>query len=120
MPGAERRVRAARFAPLAAVLTITAAVLVRDPHQHGTWGVCPTYALIGVYCPGCGTLRALHDLGTGQWAESVGHNALVIPAVAFFAYAALRTPDRAWAWCWLGAVIAFAVLRNLPGSPLAA
>lgn len=108
-----------RFVPIASVLAITAAVVVRDPHHQGSWGVCPTFALLGIYCPGCGTLRALHDVGTGQWAEAIGHNALVIPAVAFMAYSAWRTPGRAWSWIWLTAFVVFAVLRNLPGSPLA-
>jgi hypothetical protein len=108
-----------RLAPLLVLLAITGAVVVRDPHAHGSWGLCPTYALSGFYCPGCGSLRALHDLGTGHWLEAVGHNALVIPAILFAGYCAVRSPGRAWAWIWLLAFAVFTLVRNLPGNPLA-
>ena len=39
-------------------------------------------ALLGVQCPGCGSLRGVHDLATGQVAEAVGHNALLVPVLA--------------------------------------
>ena len=44
---------------LAPALTIgglglaTLALHLRDPHAHGSWGLCPS-AAIGIYCPGCG------------------------------------------------------------------
>lgn len=110
---------AGRLLPLTALLAMTVAVTVRDPHQGGSWGVCPTYAIFGVYCPGCGSLRGLHDLAAGQVSESVGHNALLIPAIAFLLVAAFRRPGRLWSWFWLVLFLGFTVLRNLPGSPLA-
>lgn len=108
-----------RYLPAIAVLGIIGAVVARDPHHQGSWGICPTYALFGIYCPGCGSLRALHDVGTGQWSEAIGHNALVIPAILFIGYSAWRTPGRAWPWIWLALFAVFTVARNLPGSPLA-
>ena len=78
--GGRGRGRLGRYAPSLALLAITGAVALRDPHHQGAWGVCPTYQLLGVYCPGCGSLRALHDLAIGRWAEAVAHNALVVPA----------------------------------------
>lgn len=110
---------AVRLAPLAVLAVVTLAVTIRDPHQHGSWGVCPTYAIFGIYCPGCGSLRALHDLATGHLGEAIGHNALVLPAMAFLAYAGLGRAGPGWARIWLIAMIAFTVARNFPGSPLA-
>lgn len=109
-----------RVAPLAVVLALTAAVALRDPHRAGSWAVCPTHALLGIDCPGCGSLRGLNDLAHGRVSESIGHNALLIPGVLFLAYAALRRPGSRWAVAWGVAFTVFVVLRNLPGSPLAA
>lgn len=108
------------LAPLAVVLTMAIAVSVRDPHQSGMWPACPTHALLGIDCPGCGSMRALHDLTHGHVAESIGHNALLIPGLLFLAYAAVRRPGSRWAIAWGIAFAVFVVLRNLPGSPLAA
>ncbi len=110
----------ARLAPLGLVATITVAVAVRDPHGQGSWGVCPTLAIFGIDCPGCGSLRALHDLTAGRWSESVGHNALVVPAVLFLTYASFRRPGTRWSLIWAVAFLLFTILRNLPDSPLAA
>lgn len=114
------RSTATRVAPLVLVAAITAAVTVRDPHGPGSWGVCPTQAICGIDCPGCGSLRALHDLTAGHWAESMGHNALVVPAILFIAYATVRLPGTRWSLAWTVVFLVFTVLRNLPGSPLAA
>lgn len=111
--------RLLRFGPGIALVAALAAVGVRDPHRPGSWAACPTWALFGVACPGCGSLRALHDLGQGRWLESIGHNLLVLPGIAFVAWAALGRPGPRWSWIWLGAVVGFTLLRNLPGSPLA-
>jgi hypothetical protein len=108
------------LASLAGVALLAVAVMVRDPHVPGTWGVCPTRALLGVDCPGCGSLRALHDLAAGHWVESFGHNALVLPAIAFVAFSAFGRPGNRWSMTWLVALLGFTLLRNLPNSPLAA
>src|SRR4051794_35448113 len=47
---------------IGALAATTLALHFRDPHSQGSWGVCPSYALFGVYCPGCGGLRAVNDL----------------------------------------------------------
>jgi hypothetical protein len=67
-------------APLATIGTLalaTAALHVRDPHQHGSWGLCPLYAATGIYCPGCGGLRAVNDLTDGHLGAALSSNLLV-------------------------------------------
>src|SRR5262249_549538 len=52
-------------APLWSIVGLAAATValhVRDPHVHGSWGLCPLYATTGIYCPGCGALRGVNDL----------------------------------------------------------
>jgi hypothetical protein len=43
-----------------------------DPNQPGHYPTCPFLMLTGWFCPGCGSLRALHDLTqldvAGAWA----------------------------------------------------
>lgn len=68
------------FASLAVVFQFS------DPHEGG-FGLCPSLALTGLYCPGCGALRASYDLLHGQVGEAVGHNVLasiLLPAIIAF------------------------------------
>jgi len=54
----------------------TLALHLRDPHQHGSWGLCPSAAM-GVFCPGCGGLRAVNDLTNGDVGAALSSNILV-------------------------------------------
>jgi hypothetical protein len=111
----------------AAVLAGTALVAVIDPEQPGHYPTCPFLALTGHWCPGCGSLRALHALTRGDVGLALHRNLLlvVLVPVAVWALAAWirrrivdRPADRyppVWAW-WAGLVVivAFGVARNLP------
>jgi hypothetical protein len=128
-----------RFVPHAATAAAgSAAVLavaLRDPHVPGAWGTCPWLLATGTYCPGCGGLRAVHDLVHLQVVDALSSNAFVVltvlaVAVGWVAWfvATLRrrpldvgsvvTPKLAYAA--VVALLAFSVLRNTPvGSALA-
>ena len=112
---------------------LTVALHVRDPHQHASWGLCPSAAL-GVYCPGCGGLRAVNDLTHGDVAAAASSNLLfvvLLPFVVFvlgrWAYDRWRGVRRAspsWltptvVYAGFAVLLLFTVLRNLPGSWLA-
>ncbi len=120
-----------RYALPSAALAGLAALVVRDPHGSGSYGTCPSL-LLGVYCPGCGALRGTHDLATGHVVEAVGHNLLLLPALAWLAWwwlaqatsgtrAAVGGPWESgrFAYGLLAVLAVFTVLRNVPGSPLA-
>jgi Protein of unknown function (DUF2752) len=117
------------LAPAAVALAATAAVGyvgVVDPNLAGHYPACPFLALTGLYCPGCGSLRAVHALAHGHLAEAAGFNVLTCLAVPWLVLAwvtwsrRLATgrprPQRAapgWLiWALLVAVIAFWLLRN--------
>ncbi|MGI9085839.1 MAG: DUF2752 domain-containing protein [Aeromicrobium sp.] len=127
---ARRWVAPAALAALAAAGA--AAVLLRDPHQSHAWGACPVNALTGGYCPGCGSMRGLHDLLVGHPLEAIGHNLLLLPALFWLGWwwvhelaaangRGIAGPPSSARFCWslLAVLAAFTILRNLPGSPLA-
>lgn len=58
----------------------------RDPHVEGSYGICPVYGLFGVYCPGCGGMRAMHNLTDGRLIDSLHSNVLALPLVVAFAW----------------------------------
>lgn len=115
----------------AGVAALSAALLLRDPHTSGSWGYCPLYATTGLDCPLCGSLRAVNDLGHGAFGAAVGSNALLVLVLlplamlvwARWALASvraerpvpLRVPRVAAGVGMLVLVVAFGVLRNLPG-----
>jgi hypothetical protein len=110
------------------------ALHLRDPHQSGSWGFCPSAAL-GFWCPGCGGLRAVNDLTNGDVGAAASSNLLFIavaPVIVFLLgrwavdrwRGTAREPDArritvaTVSFCAVAVV--FAVLRNLPaGSWLA-
>lgn len=108
------------------------ALVLHDPHATGSWGTCPVLALTGHYCPGCGSLRALHDLAVGHAGAAIGHNLLVVPGLIWLGWwwlarvaaaldRPLREPPSSQRFCrgLLVVLALFVVLRNMPGSPLA-
>lgn len=99
-------------------------------HPGGLIPACPTAAHMGFYCPGCGSLRASHHLLNARFEEGWRHNPLLIVvgvplgiwfAATLFVMAAfgrrLSAPIRGagWAWAALGVILAYTVVRNLPG-----
>jgi hypothetical protein len=130
-------VRASPAGPLAVLAATVAAVAVvatLDPEQPGHYPTCPFRSVTGWWCPGCGSLRALHALTHGDVATAVDRNVLTVLAVPalIVAWAAWlrrsltgrprgsRAVPVAAIWALLGVVVAFWVLRNLPaGSWLA-
>jgi hypothetical protein len=115
----------------AVVAAATVLVGVVDPNQPGHYPLCPFRALTGLACPGCGGLRAVHALTHGHLAEAFGHNPLVVlllPAVVLTWVLAVRRALRGRVLAWrptpvhlsaaAAVVLAFTVLRNLPGVDL--
>jgi hypothetical protein len=99
-----------------------------DPVRHSLYPRCFLYAQTGIQCPGCGGLRATHQLLHGNVREAFRLNALFVTLLPVGAAWALRLalmkltgkPIRhpfthpRWVWLLAIAIIAFGVLRNLP------
>lgn len=123
-----RRMRAPVLT-LGALAAATTALHVRDPHVSGSWGACPSAALLGVWCPGCGGLRAVNDLTNLDLGAAASSNLALVVAVPFVLVGlAVWTADR-WrgrqrhldatrstsvAYGALVLLAVFTLLRNLP------
>jgi hypothetical protein len=76
-----------------------AAVLVLarvDPHRPGSYGACPLFALTGLYCAGCGGLRATHDLVHGDLAGAWAMNPLWVLVAPVLVLVWVRWLSRRW------------------------
>lgn len=127
---AGKRVMRGPVWPLAvAVVAIAATVVLAtvDPHEAGHYPTCPLLYLTGFWCPGCGSLRALHDLAHGDIIGAVGMNILTVLAVPYLIWRwgawlaqSLGRPLRRrlaapWIiWSVLAVIVSFAVARNIP------
>ncbi len=99
-----------------------------DPARSSFFPACLFHRLTGLNCPGCGGQRALHELLHGNFLVALRHNALLIFLLTaggglVVRYLLLRSrggsnpvPLRpVWIWIFVGVMIVFGVLRNLPG-----
>ena len=117
---------------LVPVAAATAVVALLSPEEPGNYPTCPFHAVTGWWCPGCGSLRAVHALTSGDVATAVDRNVLLVLAVPVLVLAwaawvrrtvtgrSRRPVPAAAGWTLLVTGLAFWVLRNVPaGSWLA-
>lgn len=130
----DQRPRARRLLPPLATLGVAALALgylaAVDPNQPGHYPVCPTKYFLGIDCPGCGLMRATHDLVTGNVAGALDHNVLIVVAAPLVIMLWVRWFLRSWrgtrpevtygqfrrrnVWLYasLGVLLAFGIVRN--------
>ncbi|TNY34893.1 DUF2752 domain-containing protein [Thermomonospora catenispora] len=121
-------------AVLGAVAAGTTWVALVDPHEPGRYPTCPLLWATGLYCPGCGALRMVHELAHGRLDAALGLNPLLFALLPVFGYlyarwVVLSVQGRpmssrllrpAAVYTLLALVIVFWVVRNLPfGASLA-
>jgi hypothetical protein len=113
-------------------LTACAVLFYFDPASHGFYPVCLFHEATGLWCPGCGSLRALHQLLHGHIFAAFRFNPLLVLSLPFCIWFAGRhifrtDPNQSvgakvslkWIWIGFAVVLVFSVWRNLPGSPFA-
>ena len=102
-----------------------------DPAKHALFPQCLLYSTCGIYCPGCGSQRAVHCFLHFDLAGVVRNNLLFLPATFLLLYHYLRPLLNRWLhrklpnilyykhtpWFVLAVVVTFWVTRNLPGYP---
>ena len=112
---------------VSAALAGGGALYLIDPARHDLYP-CLLHATTGLQCPGCGGLRATHQLLYGHLAAAWKLNPLAVLLAPVYALLAWHiglglmrgrgleygTPRPAFIWLGLGGVILFGILRNLP------
>jgi hypothetical protein len=102
-----------------------------DPATSGIFPPCPVRYMFGWYCPGCGSLRAMHQLLLGNLRAAWALNPLTILLLPFLTYGMaseivfqirgqhllqVRLP-AAWIRALCTAIILFGIVRNIPLYP---
>lgn len=128
-----QRVCRVRLKPLAAAVMALVAgggmLHIVDPARAWYMPKCLFYQLTGLYCPGCGSGRALHQLAHGNLAAAWRLNPLMVLAIPLLIYLVAKSsvPARPGAsysvlprwlpWVIVGAIFVFWVARNIPLYP---
>jgi hypothetical protein len=115
------------------LLTILALgfVFIFNPSASTLYPACPFLWFTGCYCPGCGSLRAIHQLTRGHPAAALGLNPLMVLSTPFLAYSLASYAARAisgrplrtffirpvFIWTLFGHIVVYWVLRNIPAYP---
>ena len=104
---------------------------VFDPATSTLFPPCPFRYVTGLYCPGCGSLRAVHQLLHGDFHAAWAMNPLTVLLFPFLAYAlaweaafycrGLRLPQFTLPGTWIRAlcvaIVLFGTARNIPAHP---
>jgi hypothetical protein len=97
-----------------------------NPANHSFYPICIFYRVTGWQCPGCGGLRAVHQLLHGHIATAFRYNqgvVMVLPVVLTLAARRwLYGPGKPqshrakarWAWAAFALLVVFWIVRNLP------
>ena len=122
------RLLAAMFAAFAVAVVM---LRVFDPVTSWIFPPCPLRYLTGWYCPGCGSLRAIHQLLHGNLRAAWAMNPLTVILLPFLMYGlasfalleirgeGLPQPflRAAWIRVLCATIILFGIARNLPLHP---
>jgi hypothetical protein len=126
---AARRDRRQLWALLASGALLAAAIgyvdLV-DPHRPDSiFPICPFRLMTGWNCPACGGLRMVHDVLHGNLVAAINDNVVLLIGIPLLAgWVLLRRRRGKWpltlpaAAAVVVTLLAWTVVRNLPGFPL--
>ena len=112
----------------AAGLAAATMLYTLDPTGSSFYPRCVFYLLTGLYCPGCGGLRAAHALLHFRILDALAWNPLLVcllPVGAWylacrcigFRPLPVKFSGAQSAWFWVTLLVGFGVARNLPWYP---
>jgi hypothetical protein len=112
-----------------AIIAVGSVFFLFNPVTARFYPKCMFHEMTGLYCPGCGSTRALHCLLHGELREALHDNALAVIALPLVGVMVLRRSLRRrppvqtssfrpiWIVAFLAVIVAFGVLRNVPCRP---
>lgn len=75
-----------KFLVVAVFLGMLSLYFFWDPSHVAIFPKCPFHELTGIYCPGCGSQRAVHDIINGEVIDGFRHNYLIIMVIMILGY----------------------------------
>lgn len=125
-------VKAFKVVTLTSFIVLSAIILYYfNPAGSQLYPSSPFRAITGLYCPGCGSLRAIHQMLHGHFLTALDLNPLMVLTAPYLIYSFIsytspvilgtKIPQvyikSAWIQLFLKVVLAYWVLRNIPFSP---
>lgn len=112
------------------VVVVLGVLFLFDPIRHAFYPVCLFKSMTGYDCPGCGGLRAAHQLLRGEVWQAFQLNPMVMVVLPLAGGWAIRSwlssrkaGDRrkplalGWVWLLIAVILVFGIVRNLPFWP---
>lgn len=104
---------------VSSVLLVAALIILYayNPSEGGVFPPCPFHVLTDLHCPGCGSLRAVHQLLHGEFANAFSLNPLLVLSIPAVGLLLLRPPllyARWTPWIALVLLVSYTLLRNIP------
>lgn len=122
LPRRKQNARVLLLIAVAVLLGCGALLFFFNPAQHGFYPRCAFYQITGWQCPGCGGLRAMHQLLHGHILTALQLNAIAVIGLPLVAWGLWREVARdgikvraRWLWLMGAALLLFGIVRNLPG-----
>jgi len=120
------------YTGMAALICLGIVLYLYSPEKSGFYPPCIFHKITGLYCPGCGTTRALHALLHGRILDAISYNAAILILLPSFLwwYSLYVLQEFSIPWknkydfppmfftALLALVILFGILRNVPVYPL--
>jgi drug/metabolite transporter (DMT)-like permease len=112
-----------------AIIAVGAVFFFVNPATTAFYPKCLFHEMTGLYCPGCGSTRALYCLLHGEFREALCDNALVVLALPLLGAILLARTFRrrppvvatqsklGWLGLLLAAIAVFGIVRNIPCRP---
>jgi len=103
------------------VLLLVSLYYFFNPTVSNFFPKCPFHTITGLYCPGCGSQRVIHDLMHLNIFEAINHNALMFFTFTFgiglYLYSKKKFSDLIYhpksPLIIFGIIFLFGILRNL-------
>lgn len=103
-----------------------------NPDGSNVYPTCPFHSLTGLHCPGCGSIRALHQIMHGNILAAFNLNPLMVlftPLLGWIILSQLCVVIRArplprlfipafFIWILFAVIIIYWILRNIPVFPV--